>query len=64
MSARGDSVEVALGAGLRIPPGGIEVIPPSRRVFRHATVDGKPAALTPESGVVVRALPARVVLSP
>jgi len=64
MSARGDSVEVALGADTRMPTGGIVVLPPLRRPFRHATVDGKPAALTPEGGVVVRALPARVVLNP
>jgi len=64
MSALGDSVEVALDIGARIPPGGIVVIPPARRPFLHATVDGKPAALTPEGGVVVRALPARVVMRP
>ncbi|MGH7731643.1 MAG: discoidin domain-containing protein [Candidatus Eiseniibacteriota bacterium] len=64
MATRGDSVEVALQPGLRIPPGGILVVPPARRPFRRATVDGKSAALTPEGGVVVRALPARVVLSP
>jgi len=55
---------VAIEAGLRIPPGGIVVIPPARRPFRHATVDGKSAAITPEGGVVVRALPARVVMRP
>jgi F5/8 type C domain-containing protein len=64
MFARGDSVDVALGAGTRMPTGGIVVLPPPRRPFRHATVDGKPAALTPEGGVVVRALPARVVMMP
>ncbi len=64
MSARGDSVEMALGAGMRVPPGGIVVIPPARRPFRRATLDGNPAVLTPEGGVVVRALPARVVLMP
>ncbi len=64
MSARGDSVEVALEASMRVPPGGIVVIPPARRAFRHATVDGVAAPITPEGGVVVRALPARVVVHP
>jgi hypothetical protein len=64
MSAAGDSVDVALEAGMRIPPGGIVVIPPARRPFRHATVDGAPAPITPEGGVVVRTLPARVVMRP
>ena len=64
MTARGDAVEVVLEAGMRMPPGGIEVIPPRRRPFRRATVDGHPTALTREGGVVVHSLPARVVLSP
>ena len=64
MVAKGDSVEVELGAGLRVPRGGIVVIPPARRPFQSATVDGKPASITDEGGVVVRALPARVVMTP
>jgi hypothetical protein len=64
MRASGDSVELELGATLRIPRGGIIVIPPARRPFRTATINGKPARITSEGGVVVRALPARVVLSP
>jgi len=64
LHARGDSVVVALKPGLRIPPGGIVVIPPSRAPLRHAWVNGVAAPITPEGGVVVRALPARVVLNP
>ncbi len=64
MRAMSETVEVVLGAGIRIPPGGIVVLPPARRPFRHATVDGKSAALTPDGSVVVRALPARVIMSP
>jgi hypothetical protein len=61
---QGEAVDVALEAGPRIPPGGIVVIPPARRPFRRATVNGAAARITSEGGVVVRALPARVVLSP
>jgi hypothetical protein len=64
LRATGDSVEVALAPGMRMPPGGVVVVPPARRPFRHATVDGVVAPITSEGGVVVRALPARVVLSP
>jgi hypothetical protein len=64
MRARADSVEVTLESSIRVPPGGILVLPPARRPFRQATVNGQPAALTAEGGVMVRALPAQVVLSP
>ena len=57
-------VETEIEPGLRIPPGGIIVIPPALRPFRHATIDGVEAPITAEGGVVVRALPARVVLRP
>jgi hypothetical protein len=64
LSARGDSVAVALEAGARVPRGGIVVIPPSRAPLRRAWVDGVAAPITSEGGVVVRALPARVVMRP
>lgn len=64
MRARADSVGVTIDVGTRIPPGGIVVNPPSRRPFRSATINGHPAPLTPEGGVIVRSLPARVVMSP
>ena len=64
MRARGDAVQVALEPGLRLPPGGIVVVPPALRPFRSATIDGKAAPITAEGGVVVRTLPARVVMRP
>jgi F5/8 type C domain-containing protein len=64
MRARADSVGVTIDVGTRIPPGGIVVNPPSRRPFRSATINGHPAPLTPEGCVIVRSLPARVVMSP
>jgi hypothetical protein len=64
MQARGDTVETSIDAGLRIPDGGIVVIPPALRPFRHASVNGVDAPITAEGGVVVRAVPAKVVLRP
>ena len=64
MQERSGAVEVALEAGLQVPPGGIVVVPPTRRPFETATVNGAPAAITNEGGVVVRTVPARVVLRP
>jgi len=64
LAARGDAVEVSIAAGLRIPPGGMVVIPPAHRPFRRATVNGVHTPVTKEGGVVVRTLPARVVMSP
>jgi hypothetical protein len=64
MRASGDSVDVMLAAGPRVPVGGFVVIPPARRPFRAVRVDGKEAPLTSEGGVVVRRLPARVWFAP
>ena len=64
MQERSGAVEVALEAGLEVPPGGIVVVPPTRRPFETATVNGAPAAITNEGGVVVRTVPARIVLRP
>jgi hypothetical protein len=64
LRAAGQDTEVAIEGGLRVPPGGIVVIPPAARPYRAATVDGAPAPLTAEGAVVVRTLPARVRFSP
>jgi hypothetical protein len=58
------AVAMTIAAGIRVPPGGIVVVPPARRAFRTARVNGAIAAITAEGGVVVRAVPARVELSP
>ena len=52
---------VTIDRGLRVPPGGLLVLPPGMRAFTRATVDGAPVALE-QGGVRVRKLPARVVL--
>jgi hypothetical protein len=60
----GEGVEVRISArGLRVPPGGIAVRPPLARIGQ-ATVNGKAVAPGPGGEVVVRELPAEVVLTP
>lgn len=64
LAMRGDgrSVRVRLGGGLEVPPGGIVVASPYDRPVRRATVDGASVRLTQSGDVVVRHLPATVVL--
>jgi hypothetical protein len=64
MSAGGNSVSVTIPEGIRIPRGGIVVIPPSRRPFRKATVNGVATGINAEGGVVTKTLPVRIVMSP
>ncbi len=64
LRARGDTVEVRIGGALRVPPGGIVVQPPARVEFRAARVNGVPAPVRPDGSVIVRALPARLVMRP
>ena len=64
VSLRDGKTEVRLDAGIEVPRGGS----PSRRRDRggcaHATVNGKAAAVTSAGEVVVRAVPATVVVWP
>jgi hypothetical protein len=65
MRAEGDRrrVQVTLGGDLRAPPGGIAVRSPlAPRAVSQATVDGVPVAANAAGEVVVRRLPAVVVL--
>jgi hypothetical protein len=59
--ARRGAVEVTIAAGLRPPPGGIVVLPPSRAPFQSVQIDGRAATLTPQGGAIVRRIPSRVV---
>ena len=59
--ARGGAVEVKIDRGLRPPPGGLAVLPPSRAPLTAVTIDGRAVALTPEGGAIVRSVPARLV---
>ncbi|MFN7989013.1 MAG: discoidin domain-containing protein [Thermoanaerobaculia bacterium] len=64
VAADGSGVRVRL-AGLRnVPPGGLVLKPPIPPGPVSATVDGRPLPLSPGGEVVVRSLPAEVVVFP
>jgi hypothetical protein len=60
MRLSGDSLVVRIEGGLRLPPGGIAVVPP-QVPWAAASLDGEPVALASQ-GLVVRRLPATAVL--
>jgi F5/8 type C domain len=63
MRAEGQTVRVRVGGGVRVPPGGIVLRTPLERPIRRATVNGRRAAVSADgTEVVVRAVPADVVL--
>ncbi len=64
LAAEGKGVRVRLSGLKTLPPGGLVVRPPLSSGARTATVDGHPAPLSPGGDVVVRALPAEVVVLP
>jgi hypothetical protein len=64
LAAQETGVRVRL-AGLRsVPPGGLVLKPPLPPGPFSATVDGHPLPLSSDGEVVVRSLPAEVVVSP
>jgi hypothetical protein len=64
MTAMIGGVEIRLGGGLRVPPGGLAVHAPFDGPIGRATVDGDTVPLNAAGEVIVRALPARVFLRP
>ena len=62
MRLHGAALEVSLAGGLRVPRGGIVLRPPPAG-FRRATIDGTAVPLMAAGEVVVRRVPATVVLS-
>jgi hypothetical protein len=62
MRARDAGIEARIEAGLRVPAGGIVLAVPGG--FAHASVNGAPARLAPDGTVLVRALPATILLRP
>jgi hypothetical protein len=64
MESNPGGVEVRLGGGLAVPPGGLAVRAPFDGPIRRATVDGVLTASNAAGEIVVRALPARVALRP
>ena len=64
VTRQADAYEVRILQGLRVPPGGIAVRAPFDGPIRRATVDGHETAPNAAGEVIVRAVPARVVLEP
>ena len=64
LTRQADAYEVRILQGLRVPPGGIAVRAPFDGPIRHATVDGHDAVPNAAGEIIVRAVPARVVLEP
>ncbi|HEX6534188.1 MAG TPA: discoidin domain-containing protein [Gemmatimonadaceae bacterium] len=62
MRAEGDSVRAWIGGGVRVPPGGVVVRSPVDRPIVAATVNGERAAVVDAREIVLRHLPAAVVL--
>lgn len=64
LSAEGKGVRIRLSGPKSLPAGGLVVRPPLSSPLRTATVDGRPAPPSPGGEVVVRSLPAEVVVQP
>jgi hypothetical protein len=64
LTAEGKGVRIQLSGLKAIPPGGLAVRPPLSPGPSTATVDGRPAPVSPSGEVVVRSLPAEVVVQP
>ncbi len=62
MQMRGDAIEVDVEKGPRIPAGGIIVRPPLPGVIRGVTVNGRGLLPTPEGEIVLRELPAKILI--
>lgn len=61
--ATGDRLTARIGGALRVPPGGIAFRSPIDRPIVRALVDGRPVALSPNGEVVIRHLPATIILT-
>ena len=62
MRAEGNTVRARVGGALRVPPGGVVLRSPLERPIRRARVNGRAAPVRAGREVVIRALPADVVL--
>jgi len=62
MRMEGDAVRVRIAGEIRVPRGGLVLRSPLDRPLRRATVDGAPAAVNADSELIIRRVPADVVL--
>ncbi len=60
----GPTTAIAIEAGVRVPPGGVEVHLPGAAAGTRVMVNGEAVTAGPGGTVVLRALPARIVLTP
>ena len=65
-TARRESADrvVTIEAGVRVPPGGLQVFPPGNGPAGRVAVDGAPVTPAADGSVTVRALPARISFAP
>jgi hypothetical protein len=63
MRGEGGAVRVRIAEGVRVPPGGLVVRSPRARPLRGAVQDGTALPVRDEREVVVRRLPAEIILS-
>lgn len=60
----GGEIQMKIQGDLEVPPGGIVIRAPATKPIHRAKVNGEPVPLDAEGSVVVRELPASVVLAP
>jgi hypothetical protein len=60
----GDTMRISVAEGVRVPSGGVVVKPPLPASIRNAHVNGRTASISPDGEIVLRDLPAEVVLEP
>ena len=63
MRGEGGAVRVRIAEGVRVPPGGLVVRSPRVRPLRGAVLNGATVAVRDGREVVVRRLPADLILS-
>jgi hypothetical protein len=62
IAQRGGATVVRLGGTVVVPPGGLVLALPPEIMAGTATLDGRPAIRDPDDSIVLRTLPAEVVL--
>ncbi|HYN41230.1 MAG TPA: coagulation factor 5/8 type domain-containing protein, partial [Thermoanaerobaculia bacterium] len=64
LTAQGKGIRIRLSGLKSLPAGGLVIRPPLSSGARTATINGRPATPSPDGEVVVRSLPAEVVVQP
>jgi hypothetical protein len=64
MRRDGDAIEIRIEAGIRMPPGGVVILPPLDEPIREVSVDGVPETPLSDTQVEVRKLPTTLRVRP